>query len=148
MEFSFINLFNGIILICMLLPNIIWAIQNRDGVQRCSSHLMNVIEQVGRYGSMILMVVPLFVWKFSFQSVVAMVICFGGSSILVMTYWIIWIFYFKQKTTWNQIALALIPCMIFLLCGITLGHWALVITAIAFVVGHLYITIKNIIADK
>ncbi len=148
MDFSFINLFNGIVLVCLLLPNIIWSIKKRDKDSTSPNGLIKAAEQLGRYGSMVLMVVPLFIGKFGFRTVAEMVICFVGSGILVVAYWGAWISYFKKKTACNQMALAMIPCAIFLLCGITLRHWALVITAVIFTVAHRSVTISRVNAQE
>lgn len=43
----------------------------------------------------------------------------------------------------EQIALAVIPTVIFLLCGITLGHILLIVFAVIFGIAHVYVTTKN-----
>lgn len=43
----------------------------------------------------------------------------------------------------KAMALAVIPTCIFLLSGLTLYHWALVVTAGIFGLGHIYVTYQN-----
>lgn len=143
MEFGWINGFGAAIIIIMMIPNILFVVKNKDMVNRCDNRLMNVIEQIGRYACLILMWLPLLVWKFGFQSVFEMFVYIIGSGVLLIAYLIIWIFYFKKPAMKTAVALAVIPTIIFLLCGILLRHWLLVVAALLFGVGHIFVTVKN-----
>ena len=143
MEFNPINLFGFIIVAIMLIPNIIYGIKFKDAENKCTNKVMNIIEQVGRYGSMALMVLPLFVWEFGFSGVYMMLVYLFGNGILLLTYLVIWIFYFKKQTMGKALALAIIPTSIFFLSGVTLYHWTLVVAAVAFGIGHIFVTYQN-----
>ena len=143
MEFGWINIFGGIIMILMLIPNIVYAIKNKGESNLCTNKFMNLIEQIGRYACIILMWLPLFVWKFGFKSVSAMAVYLAGNGLLLLAYWIIFAVYMKRKSTGKALALAVIPSCIFLLSGILLGHWLLALFAIIFAIGHIYVTLKN-----
>ena len=103
---------------------------------------MNVLEQIGRYGSMFLMVFNIGIAEFGFASTNAFLIYFLGSILFMLTYWIMWIIFFVNPSMWNRMALAIIPTLLFLLCGCTLGHILLIITAIIFGIGHIYVTLS------
>ena len=79
--------------------------------------------------------------EFGFGSVGAFLIYLFGNAILVISYWITWVLYFKKHT--YSIALALIPACLFLLSGITMRHYLLIIFGIIFGIGHIYVTNKN-----
>ena len=143
MEFGWINVFGAVIVILMLVPNIIYAIRNKDEKNKCTNRFMNVIEQIGRYACIILMWMPLLVWKFGFPSVSEMLIYFIGNGCLLLSYWIIFAVYMKKKSRKRALALAVIPTCIFLLCGLLLHHWLLAAFAVLFGVGHVYVTMKN-----
>ena len=143
MEFGWINLFGGIIVILMLIPNIVYALRNRDERNLCENRLMNVVEQIGRYGCIILMWLPLLVWKFGFRSVFEMLLYFVGNGALLFAYWLVYGRYLKQRTAKRALALAVIPACIFLLSGLLLRHWLLVGFALLFAVGHIYVTMIN-----
>ena len=81
--------------------------------------------------------------EFGFSSVGAFIVYMLGNILLMISYWTIWVLYFKKKAYWKQIALALIPTCIFLLSGITMLHFLLIIFAVIFGIGHLYVTNKN-----
>ena len=143
MEFGWINLFGGIIVILMLIPNIVYALKNRDEQNLCENRLMNAVEQVGRYGCIALMWLPLLVWKFGFRSVFEMLLYFAGNEALLFAYWVVYGRYLKQRTARRALALAVIPTCIFLLSGLLLRHWLLVGFALLFAVGHIYVTMIN-----
>lgn len=67
-EFGWINGWGAAIVIIMLIPNIIFSVRNPHLENKCENVIMNTIEQVGRYSSMILMIVPVLVWKFGFKN--------------------------------------------------------------------------------
>ena len=144
MEFGWINLFGGIIVILMLIPNIVYALQNRDKQSLCANKLMNILEQAGRYGCIVLMWLPLLVWKFGFKSVPEMLLYFVGNGALLLAYWLVYAQYLKQRTARRALALAVIPACIFLLSGLLLRHWLLAGFALLFAVGHIYVTAMNI----
>jgi len=104
---------------------------------------MNLIEQIGRYGCIILMWLPLFVWKFGFCGNNMFLLYFMGNGFLLLLYIFFWILYFNRKSADRAIILAIIPVCIFLLSGLLLHHWALVVSAILFGLGHIYVTILS-----
>ena len=143
MEFGWINVFGAGIVILMIIPNIIYAMRNRDQKNLCTNRLMNIIEQIGRYACIILMWLPLLVWKFGFSSVLAMLLYLVGNGCLLAVYWILFTLYLKKKTRKRALLLAVIPSGIFLFSGLLLRHWLLFGFACLFAVGHIYVTLKN-----
>lgn len=140
---GWISIFGLLIVIVMLLPNIIYAVKFRGMENKCKNKAMNIIEQIGRYASMFLIIFNIGLDKHGFSSPEAFIFYFVGNIILLIAYWIIWILYFKKMILWKSIALAIIPTAIFLLSGITLSHYLLVISAIFFGIGHVYVTYQN-----
>ena len=145
MKFGWINVVGAVIVILMLIPNILYAIKNKDEKNLCDNRFMNLIEQVGRYACIVLMWLPLFVWEFSFAGDAHMIIYLAGNAVLLAAYWIIYARYMKRKTPGFAIILAILPTCIFLLSGIVLHHWLLVGFAALFGIGHIYVTRKNCI---
>ena len=143
MEFGWINVFGAAFVILMLVPNIIYALKNKDEKNLCSSTLINVMEQIGRYACIILMWLPLLVWEFGFASVAGMIIYLVGNAILLAAYWIVFARYMKKKDKNLALTLAILPTCIFLLSGLVLRHWLLAGFAVLFGIGHIYVTLKN-----
>lgn len=140
---GWINVFGLCIVIAMLIPNIIYALKFRGAENKCTNKVMNVIEQIGRYGCMLLLVLHIGKDGFAFGSVAAFLIYLVGNALLLLGYWLVWILYFIRQSRWKSMALAILPTMIFMLSGITLQHVLLIIAAILFGVGHIYVTWKN-----
>ena len=143
MKFGWINVFGAVIVILMLIPNIVYAIKNRGEKNLCTDRLMNLVEQIGRYACIVLMWLPLLVWKFGFASVFELLLYLAGNGLLLAAYWILFAVYMKRRGPRLAIALAVLPACIFLLSGILLRHWLLVGFAVLFAVGHIYVTKKN-----
>jgi len=145
---SWLNIFGLIIVILIMLPNIIYAIKFHGIDNKCKSNIMNIVEQIGRYSSMFFIIFNIGLVEYGFSSVEAFVIYFVGNTMLLIVYWIIWILYFINKTLWKSMALAIIPTAIFLLSGIASRHYLLVISAIIFGIGHVYVTYQNAKYDE
>ena len=141
MEFGWINLFGAGIVVLIMIPNIIYAArQKQDETQIEVPHGLSACEQVGRYGCIILMWLPLLVWKFGFGSVEEFLIYLIGNGVLLLCYYLSWMLYSRKKTLSVAMALAIIPTAIFLLSGLLLRHWLLVAFAILFGFAHCTIT--------
>ena len=143
MEFGWINLFGGIIVLLMLIPNIVYALKNREERNLCTNRVMNVVEQAGRYGCIVWMWLPLLVWKFGFRSASEMLLYFLGNGVLLMAYWLVFARYMRKKTAKRALVLTILPACIFLLSGLLLRHWLLVGFGLLFAVGHIYVTTIN-----
>lgn len=140
---GWINIFGLVIVVLMLLPNIIYAAKFRGLENKCKNKAMNILEQIGRYSSMFFIIFNVGLVELGFSSAEAFVLYFVGNASLLIAYWIIWVLYFKKKVLWKSMALAMLPTAIFLLSGLTLKHYFLVISAIVFGIGHLYVTYQN-----
>jgi hypothetical protein len=141
MEFGWINLFGAGIIVLIMIPNIIYAAgQKQDETQIEVPRGLSACEQVGRYGCIILMWLPLLVWKFGFGSVEEFLIYLIGNGALLLCYYLSWMLYSRKKTLSVAMALAIIPTAMFLLSGILLHHWLLVAFAILFGACHCTIT--------
>lgn len=143
MQFGWINIFGAVIVGIMLLPNILFALKNKNIENKCKNVFMIGMEQFGRYACIILMWLPLMVGKFSFQSVTEMLIYLFFNSVLLLAYLITWALHVKKPTGRRALVLAILPAVIFLISGVLLRHWLLFLTAILFGSGHIYVTKKN-----
>ena len=143
MEFGWINVFGAGFVVLLLIPNIVYALRNRDERNLCANRFMNILEQVGRYACIVLMWFPLLVWKFGFKSVPEMLLYFVGNGALLLIYWLVFARYLKERTARRALALAVLPACVFLLSGLLLRHWLLVGFAVLFAVGHIYVTAVN-----
>lgn len=145
MDFGWINWVNIIAVVYLIAINVIAA---RKGVSEdfCSKYqAINFFEQVGRYGSMALMIFPVFTkgWKFGFMSVTEMLVWVCSTVLLLAAYGLLWI---KKPVGGVSIlyGLAIIPVILFLLNGILLRHPALVVASLIFGAFHIAIVKENV----
>ena len=145
MSFGWINWINIAAVACLIVINMIVA---RKGLTDSfnSKHLtINILEQIGRYGCMVLMIFPIFVrgWKFGFGSVAEMLIWICLTMLLLVIYSLLWM---KKANGGVGVlyGLAIVPVVLFLLNGIILRHPALIISALVFGVFHFIIVKENV----
>lgn len=127
----------------MLIPNIIYAFKFKGAENKCKNKVMNFLEQIGRYGSMFLIVFNIGILEFGFSSKLAFLIWLVSMFVLMIAYWVGWVLYFKRPVLTYAMALAIIPSLIFLLIGVFLRHYLLVVFAVIFAVGHVYVSYGN-----
>ena len=82
MRFGWINAFGAMFVILLLIPNVIYAFKHKGEKNRCKNVWMNAAEQIGRYGCIVLMWLPLLVWDFGFHSVFETVLYLAGNGAL------------------------------------------------------------------
>ena len=86
---DWLNVFGLILVILLLIPNIAYAVKVKDQKNLCTNKFMNILEQIGRYACMFLMVFNIGIDEFGFGSVGAFLIYGIGNVLLMLTYWII-----------------------------------------------------------
>ena len=96
---NWINLFGLLIIALLLIPNIIYAVKHKDEGNLCENRCMNVIEQTGRYGSMLFMAVCLREGGYGFSSVALFLVYVFGNALLLIAYWVVWGIYFHVTRT-------------------------------------------------
>ena len=142
MILNLINFIQVAIVWAIIIPELLFAIHRESkAVQKTTA--ASVTEQFGRYVSMLLMVLPLGIWEFGFKSSEETVIYFAGNGILLAAYIILSVLFFKKQSFAKAIILAILRIAVFLLCGILLRHWFLVIFALIFAFGHIAVTVKK-----
>lgn len=142
---SWINTFGMTFVVLMLLPNIIYEFKHKGSENLCKNLLMNLVEQVGRYGSMFLMAFNIGILETGLSSKDTFLVWFFAMIALLMAYYVCWIPYYRNARPAFALALAIIPSLMFILSGILQRHWLLLVFAVLFSFGHIYITAYNAI---
>ena len=143
MNFGWMNVFGLIIIVLFLIPNIIYKVKVKNYQKLNTNKFMKVLEQIGQYGCIFLMVFDFGMDELGFSSIEALLVYLFGNIILLILYWILWILYFIREAYWKKITLAVIGTCLFLLSGITMTYTLLIILGIIFGIGHIYIASKN-----
>ena len=145
MSFGWINWINMAVIVCFILINIIFARKGLSDSFSSKYLVINILEQIGRYGCMALMILPIFVrdWKFGFKSVMEMLLWIWFTILLLVIYTFLWI----KKTNGGVgvfYGLAIVPVILFLLNGILLRHLALSVASLVFGIFHFIIVKENV----
>ena len=147
MTFGWINLVNAAFVIVLITMSVLG--QKKSGLSPMQSRrkLLNILEQIGRYACMALMMLPLLPgFEFGFSSSDVMVCWLVGSLVLLLAYTVLW----TQAKRGGAVlyGLALVPAMLFLCCGVLLRHWALVAAAVLFGVSHTLIVREHLQSER
>lgn len=136
-QFSF-NMFGLIIIVVMLTPNIFFYFMSKEEKQsNHASKALLIVEQIGRFGSMLTMVIVLSYKPVSENRKILMVlIC----AMLTVLYVWTWRAYFFKKSKTLKLTLAILPIIIFVTSAVMMYNIPLLIFSLLFGVTHIIIT--------
>ncbi|MBQ7904385.1 MAG: hypothetical protein IJ361_01360 [Spirochaetaceae bacterium] len=131
----------------IMIPNIIFAIKNKEAfensIQKKWFKILEIFEQIGRYGCFLCMMFNISGTYFGFSSNFSFRIYLIINGILIFSYCLIWITHFRKNNLFRGISLSVIPSIIFLFSGIISQSILLIIFAIIFAPCHIAISILN-----
>lgn len=139
--FNYIGL---IIMIIIMIPNIVYGIKNKDGFENYyHNKMVELFEQIGRYGSFVLMIfnIPYLCIGFFFEN--ALIVYIIVNSVLLFLYLAFWIICWNKHEILRGYLLSIIPSILFIFSGIILLNIPLIITSIIFGICHITISLKN-----
>ena len=131
MEFSFINIFAMMIDTLIIIPEMLHALRGIQNDYHISKKI-KVLIYVFKYASLILMFVPLGVNKFGFASVFHMLVYLISNCVLIVAYIIIFIINLRKRLVRLELVLLYIVSAIYIISGVVLGHYLLVICAFIY----------------
>lgn len=131
----------------IMIPNIIFAIKNKEAfensIQKKWFKILEIFEQIGRYGCFFCMMFNISGTYFGFSSNFSFRIYLIINGILIFSYCLIWITHFRKNNLFRGISLSVIPSIIFLFSGIISKSILLIIFAVIFAPCHIAISILN-----
>jgi len=131
----------------IMIPNIIFAIKNKEAfensIQKKWFKILEIFEQIGRYGCFFCMMFDISGTYFGFSSNFSFRIYLIINGILIFSYCLIWITHFRKNNLFRGISLSVIPSIIFLFSGIISKSILLIIFAIIFAPCHIAISVEN-----
>ncbi|MCR4662200.1 MAG: hypothetical protein K5765_09430 [Clostridia bacterium] len=132
------------IVVLIMIPNIIYSIKKKDEFIKSNSRLLNILEQVGRYGSISFMIfnIPYTYFGFFFGSGLLVYLITNG--VLILSYEIIWAICWNKYKKFKTYILSIIPSIIFVFSGIILLNIPLILVSIIFAISHITISINSI----
>lgn len=149
MLFDLFNLVGLAIVTIMMIPNIIFAKKHPEGfVNYWHNKPVEILEQIGRYGSFGFMFVCIPGVYFGFPSGNWLAVYLIGNASLLIAYLVIWIILFNKKSLFKTLCLAIFPSLIFILSGICSRSILLILTSIIFAPCHILISVKNLFGEQ
>ncbi len=138
--FNYIGL---IFVVLLLIPNIIFAIKNKTEQKQTINKIMEVFEQIGRYGSIIFMIFNIPYTYFGFYFDCGQLLYIVIDSLWLTVYYLSWIIFWKKDCFTKSLLLSIIPSTLFMVSGILLANIPLVLFSVIFTSFHISISIKR-----
>lgn len=133
-------------MIVIMLPNTIFAIVQKDGFEnKYHNKMIETQEQIGRFGSLIFMIINVPYLYSGFTSETAEVLYLVINSVLCLIYCLFWIVYWRKSGVVKALALSILPSIVFIFSGCMLLHIPLLFMGIIFAPAHILISYKNAI---
>lgn len=132
------------IMAVIMVPNIIFACVKKDGFKNSQENiLLEKIEQVGRFGSFIFMIINVPYTYFNFFFDGAFWVYLSISAMLCLAYIVIWFICWERFFVFRSYALSIIPSILFIFSGVMFLNIPLLLFSVIFAVAHITIFIKN-----
>lgn len=137
------NYYGLIIMTVIMIPNIIYAVKHKNSGNSYRNKIVEVSEQIGRYGCFVLMIFNIPYTYFGFWFEHALIVYLSANGGLCLAYLIFWIICRNRNDKLKALSLSIIPSCIFLFCGIVLASIPLILFSVLFAVCHIFISCKN-----
>ena len=141
---SWFNYYGLIFIAIIMIPNIIFAIKEKDGfANKFNNKVVGILEQTGRYACLAFMVFNIPYTYFNFWFGYALTVYLVVNSVLCLIYLIFWVVLWDKGGKLKALSLSVIPSVIFLFSGIVVANIPLIVFAVLFGVNHILLSYKN-----
>lgn len=143
------NLTGLIFVVVLLIPNIIYAVTNKDGfAYNYHNKFIEAGEQIGRFGCFILMFIqlPFVTLGYIYDGAQTLYLILG--IVLLALYCGGWIVFRKGNCMAKALTLSILPSVLFLESGILTLNIPLIVLSVVFAICHITISCKNTAVNK
>ena len=126
-----------------MIPNIVYAVRCRNNKIEKQNKFIEALEQIGRFGCMIFMIINVPYTWFGWWSDEAFAVYLIVDIVLALLYCALWVVLWKKDGVFKALALSIIPSAIFLFSGIMSRSVPLIVSALIFAPTHIFISYKN-----
>ncbi|MBQ7579996.1 MAG: hypothetical protein IJU39_01665 [Clostridia bacterium] len=138
------NVFGLVFTAVILTPNVVFAIKHKGKTgDRQNNRIIEVFEQIGRYGCMLFMVFNVPGTFFGWRSGESFALYLIVDSVLVVSYCVLWAVLWNKDGFFKSLSLSAIPSVLFLFSGIMSNSVLLIFSSLLFAPMHIYISLKN-----
>ncbi|MGY3777232.1 hypothetical protein [Isobaculum melis] len=138
-----INIYGMCLMLIIMIPNIIYAIRKKHIDGDYHNKGLEIVEQIGRFGSMFFMIFYVRILDFGNWLVDGKYIYMSMVAILALLYCFVWVLYFRKVTFSSAMLLAILPTLIFLISSVFRQNVLFILMSLLFGIGHLTITYQN-----
>lgn len=137
------NYYGLAIIAIIMAPNVVYAVLKKqsDGNKNYGKSV-EICEQIGRYGCIILMIINVPYTYFNFWFDYALIAYLSVNGGLCLAYLIFWCVCWNQRGMLKALSLSVLPACIFLFSGITLANIPLIAFSVLFGITHIFISCK------
>lgn len=142
------NYYGLAIIAVIMIPNIVYAIANKNAFGNAyKNKFVEISEQIGRFGCIILMIinVPYTYFNFWFGNALTVYLSVNGG--LCLAYLIFWCICWKQNGLLKALSLSILPTVIFLFSGVMLANIPLIVLSVLFGMTHIFLSCKNVVKE-
>lgn len=145
---QFIDFYGLAIIIIMMVPNSIYAAKHKETfVNKFDNKTLEIFEQIGRFGSFILMIIDIPLLTLNIWQADSRIIYIVVNAVLLFMYLVGWIVFWKKNNVLKALYLSIIPSIIFLFSGVITADILLLIFAVIFAICHVTISYKNAVLE-
>ena len=138
------NAYGLLFVVVIMIPNIIFAVKCKDGFQnKWDNRFVETVEQIGRFGCFLFMVVNIPGTWFGWRSDEALAVYLIVDAVLTAAYCLIWVICFKKSSMFRALALSILPSLLFLFSAVMSRSILLGIAAVLFAPSHILLSYKN-----
>ncbi len=141
---EWLNLTGLMAMLALLAPNLLYAARRPAAKNLCKSKVLLALEQLGRYGCMLLMCVHTGVLEYGYAAPAWSVVWLSLVTPLLFLYWVLWMAYFHRQRARAAIALAVVPALVFLASGLLWRNVPLMALSLLFAYAHVTVTRINL----
>ena len=146
---SWFNVYGRIYVLVILIPNLVFAMRCKDGfVNRWHNKTVETLEQIGRFGCLLFMIVQIPGTVFQPWSDTVWMLYFLLDTVFALAYCTIWIVCFRKSSVFRALALSILPSLLFLASGILTRSILLNAAACLFAPTHILLSYKNAAAER
>lgn len=143
------NLTGLIFVVVLLIPNMIYAVTNKDGFAgEFHNKLVETGEQIGRFDCFILMFIqlPFVTLGYIYDGAQTLYLILG--IVLLALYCGGWIVFRNGNCMAKALTLSILPSVLFLESGILTLNIPLIVLSVVFAICHITISCKNTVGNK
>lgn len=137
------NYYGLAIMAVIMIPNIVYAVKNKNPANTYHNKAVEISEQIGRYGCMIFMIFNIPYTYFNFWFDYALIVYLSVNGALCVAYLIFWAVCWNNNGKLKALSLSVLPSLIFLFSGVVLANIPLMAFAVIFAINHIIISYKN-----